>query len=596
MAKNYDKVLELFRIWLDKAIEDEAVREELKALNEKLHSPKAPVVQEALDEIYEAFYKDLEFGTGGLRGILGAGTNRMNIYTVGKTTQGLANYIKLHDSQNPSVAISYDSRINSKLFANAAAKIMTANDISVYIFPELAPTPMLSYAVRYFKASAGMMITASHNPSIYNGCKVYNEEGCQMTTEASDEVLSFIGHIDEFEDVKFCDCNEELIKEIGSDMGNSYTQDVLRSGAQKECDNAKPCYTPLKCDNLQVVYTPLNGAGLKPVLRILEEIGVGKVHVVKSQEQPDGNFPTCPYPNPEKREALEEGLKLCRSLKTPDLLIATDPDGDRIGIAVLCQEDKDEAQKLSEGEKDYKLLAGNEVGVLLLDFLCKTKEKPQNPIAIKTIVTSNMVKDVCKEHNLEMREVLTGFKYIGEIIGQLERMGEEKRFFFGFEESYGYLSGSYVRDKDSVNGAMLVCQMASYYKAQGLTLCDRLTQLYEKYGYYVDRVSEFAFEGAAGMEMMARIMRALRSAAPSHFGGCPLEETTDYMDENTGLPKSEVIRFIMQNGASLTVRPSGTEPKLKVYASAKGCTPEESMDIIRKMQEEISMFVEKSKK
>jgi len=583
MAKNYDKVLELFRIWLNNALEDEQIVAELKALDERLHSPKEEEAQEALDEIYEAFYKDLEFGTGGLRGILGAGTNRMNIYTVGKTAQGLADYVKLHNPEAPSVAIAYDSRINSALFAKACAKVMTANDISVYIFPELAPTPMLSYAVRHFKASAGMMITASHNPSIYNGCKVYNDEGCQMTTEASDEVLSFISRIDAFEDVKFCDCNEELIHEIGPEVEAAYIKDVLQAGAATNCSD------------LEVVYTPLNGTGLKPILRILEEIGVGKVHVVKSQEQPDGTFPTCPYPNPEKKEALEEGLKLCKSLTTPDLLVATDPDGDRVGIAVLCQSDGDKEHALLEGSKDYKLLTGNEVGVLLLDFLCQAKEKPQSPIVIKTIVTSNMVKGVCNEYALEMREVLTGFKYIGEIIGQLENVGEEKRFFFGFEESYGYLSGSYVRDKDAVGGAMLICQMASHYKAQGLTLCDRLTQLYEKYGYYVDRVSEFAFEGAAGMEMMARIMQTLRKAAPSTLGGCPVEKMTDYMNDNTGLPKSEVIRFIMQNGSSLIVRPSGTEPKLKIYASAKGRTKEESMDIIKEMQHEISLFVEKSK-
>lgn len=571
MEKNYDRVLSLFQTWMEKALDDDQIVTELKTLGQKLQSEKK---QEALDEIYEAFYKDLEFGTGGLRGILGAGTNRMNIYTVGKTAQGVADYVNLHYPKNPSVAISYDSRINSKLFADAAAKILTANNICVYIYPELAPTPMLSYAVRYFKASAGMMITASHNPSIYNGCKVYNDEGCQMTIEAADEVLSFINRIDEFEDVKFCDCNEDLINAIGSEVTDAYIQEVLRAGA------------PTDCSALEVVYTPLNGSGLKPVLRVLEEIGVGKVHVVESQEKPDGNFPTCPYPNPEKREALEEGLKLCNALRTPDLLIATDPDGDRIGIAVLCE---------TAGKRDYQLLTGNEVGVLLLDFLCQKRERPKNAIAIKTIVTSNMVKEVCKEYDLEMREVLTGFKYIGEIIGQLERDGEEERFFFGFEESYGYLSGAYVRDKDAVGGAMLICQMASHYKKKGLTLCDRLTQLYDQYGYYVDKVAEFVFEGAAGMEMMSRIMESLRKDAPSSFGGCPVEEMTDYMNDTTGLPKSEVIRFVMQNGASLIVRPSGTEPKLKVYASAKERTKEESITCIAVMQKEIAAYIEKSK-
>lgn len=571
MEKKYDRVLALFRIWVEKALEDEQIVLALKVMEKKLQSEKK---QEALDEIYEAFYKDLEFGTGGLRGILGAGTNRMNIYTVGKTAQGVADYVHLHYPKDPSVAISYDSRINSKLFADAAAKILTANNIRVHIYPQLAPTPMLSYAVRYFKASAGMMITASHNPAIYNGCKVYNDEGCQMTIEAADEVLDFIGRVNEFEDVKFCDCNEELINTIGPEITDAYIKEVIRAGA------------PTDCSNLEVVYTPLNGSGLLPVLKVLEEIGVGKVHVVESQKLPDGNFPTCPYPNPEKKEALEEGLKLCEILKTPDLLIATDPDGDRIGIAVLCE---------TADQKDYQLLTGNEVGVLLLDFLCQKRERQKNAIAIKTIVTSNMVKEVCSKYDLEMREVLTGFKYIGEIIGQLERDGEEERFFFGFEESYGYLSGAYVRDKDAVNGAMLICQMASHYKAQGLTLCDRLTQLYDQYGYYVDRVMEFVLEGAAGMEMMAKIMQALRKDAPSMFGGCPVEGITDYMNDETGLPKSEVLRFIMQNGASLIVRPSGTEPKLKVYASAKERTKEKSIAFITAMQKEIASFVEKSK-
>ncbi|HRV33794.1 MAG TPA: phospho-sugar mutase, partial [Anaerovoracaceae bacterium] len=439
-------------------------------------------------------------------------------------------------------------------------------------YPETSPTPMLSFAVRHYKASAGIMVTASHNPSMYNGYKAYNDEGCQLTSEAADEVLECIHRLDPFKDVRRSGAGAPITM-IDQTVVDEYVEAVLGAGV------------PTDCKDLEVVFSPLNGSGLKPVLRILEEIGVGKVHVVESQREPDGNFPTCSYPNPEKKEALAEGLALCRRLETPDLLMATDPDGDRIGIAVC-------APGTQWWEPD--LLTGNEVGLLLLDFLCANKELPEDPIVIKTIVTSNMVREICGRYGLEMREVLTGFKYIGEIIGQLERDGQEDRYFFGFEESYGYLSGSYVRDKDAVNGAMLICQMAAHYKARGMTLTDRLKELYDRYGYYVDDIAEFAFEGSAGMAAMAAVLGSLRRDPPEAFAGSPVESFIDYMNHDTGLPRSEVLRYTMANGAGLIARPSGTEPKLKVYLSAKEKSKEASLAATQKMKDEISDYIGKN--
>lgn len=570
MSDRNDREIKLFTHWLGNTAEGDGVREELAALQGMLDTDRRP---EALDKIHEAFYRELEFGTGGLRGILGAGTNRMNIYTVGKATQGLADYVLRHYPRDPSIAISCDTRILSREFADRAAQIMAANGIRVYLYQEPSPTPMLSFAVRYFKTSAGIMVTASHNPAIYNGYKVYNDEGCQMTLEAADEVLNLIQRLDPFGDVKLGGTCAPILP-IGAETVEAYIAAVLGAGV------------PTDCKDLDVVYSPLNGSGLKSVLRILTEIGVGTVHVVESQRAPDGNFPTCPYPNPEKKEALAEGLALCRELETPDLLMATDPDGDRIGIAVCSPK---------TGWAQPALLTGNEVGVLLLDFLCAKKERPEDPVIVKTIVTSNMVREICDHYGLEMREVLTGFKYIGEIIGQLEREGREDRYFFGFEESYGYLSGSYVRDKDAVNGAMLICQMAAHYKAQGLTLGDRLTQLYDQYGYYVDGIAEFAFEGSAGMTAMSGVMEALRRNPPQSFAGSPVRSFVDYLHHDTGLPRSEVLRYTMENGAGLIARPSGTEPKLKVYLSARESNREDSLAVTTKMKEEISEYIGKSR-
>ena len=556
-----------FERWLAETTPGDGVYEELSGLNARLDGEER---EQALSDIHEAFYKELEFGTGGLRGILGAGTNRMNIYTVGKVTQGLADYILKRYPDDPSVAISCDTRLMSREFAETSADILAANGIRVYLYPDPAPTPMLSFAVRHHGANAGIMVTASHNPSNYNGYKVYNDEGCQMTNEAADEVLAHILHVDPFDCIKRKGAKAP-IEIIGEQTIDAYHEAMLATGV------------PMDTSGIEVVYTPLNGSGLVPVLRALDAVGVGSVHVVESQRAPDGNFPTCPYPNPEKKEALTEGLALCKKLKTPDVLMATDPDGDRIGIAISAS---------GSEWNDADLLTGNETGILLLDFLCATKHFAADSIVIKTIVTSDMVREIAAQCGLEMREVLTGFKYIGEIIGELEAQGREDRYFFGFEESYGYLAGSYVRDKDAVNAAMLIAQMVAYHKAKGKTLRDRLTELYDTFGYYVDDVVEFAFEGSAGMAAMADVLDALRNNPPAEFGGSPVVSYVDYARDDTGLPVSEVLRYGMKNGSGLIVRPSGTEPKLKVYLSAKEASPKASLALTQRVKQEITQLIE----
>lgn len=637
---------EILKKWLDQETLDQGIKEELLVLRDE-------------DDIQDRFYRDLEFGTGGLRGVLGAGTNRMNIYTVRKATQGLADYINLHYGKGsstykgeiPSAAIAFDSRINSDLFALEAACVLAANGIKSYIYPELMPTPALSFAVRHYGCSAGIMVTASHNPAKYNGYKVYNEEGCQMTLETAAEVLQLIGQVDIFKDVKTIaidlnltleeksamalaisdDSGVKLIEVIPPQVGEAYLQAV-----QSESTGA------VGCKQLSVVYSPLNGTGNKPVRQILDRIGVKDVKIVEEQEMPDGNFTTCPNPNPEKKEALALGLKLCEELaeqgKAPDLLLATDPDCDRVGIAVR-------RSNREAGEDTYQLLSGNETGILLLDFICQRrlaaseakadksgvsrermvagservakrpdaraglKEMPKEPIAIKTIVTSKMAEKVAKQYGVKMMDVLTGFKFIGEQIGYLEAKGEEDRYIFGFEESYGYLSGSYVRDKDAVNAAMLICEMAAYYKTTGITLVDRLQQLYEKFGFYKNDLIEFTFEGAAGMEKMSTIMENLRAATPKNIIGKKVVEAADYQTSQRrvvsgapgcvfsagmrpiNLPKADVLEYILEDGSSFIVRPSGTEPKLKIYLSAKGSTREESDEIINNLKTELGPMI-----
>ena len=551
--------------WLSVELDDKDLTEELLSIQDKP------------EEINDRFYRNLEFGTGGLRGVIGAGTNRMNVYTVRKATQGLANYlIKTGKGKELSVAIAHDSRNKGVLFAKESAAVLAANGIKAYLYPQLMPTPALSYAVRHLKCDAGICVTASHNPAKYNGYKAYGSDGCQVTEGMADGIMAAIEALDIFADVKKIPFEEALaagkIEYIGEETVSAFIEDVY-----KESILGKPA------DNLKIVYTPLNGSGKMCVLRILDKIGIKDVTVVPEQSEPDGNFPTCPYPNPEIREALQKGLELCETVK-PDLLLATDPDCDRVGIAVN-----------QHGE--YQLMTGNEVGILLLNFIaqCKTElgNLPKDPVAVTTIVSTDMVNDIAKDYGIEIRRVLTGFKYIGDQIALLESEGHPERFLLGFEESYGYLSGGYVRDKDAVNGSMLICEMASFYKDKGMTLVDAINGLYEKYGYYKNDLCNFAFEGEDGMKKMNAIMDGLRMNPPQEIAGCKVIGRSDYKlsvrtdgEEKTTieLPKSNVLEYRLENGSKLIVRPSGTEPKIKIYLSGKGKTREESEAIIAEMK------------
>lgn len=507
-------------------------------------------------EMQDRFYRDLAFGTGGLRGVLGVGTNRMNIFTVAKATRGFAAYL-CETFANPSCAIAYDSRNKSAEFAKIAAASLAAAGIHVYLYQELMPTPMLSFAVRHFSCSGGIVITASHNPAKYNGYKVYGVDGCQITLEAADKVLAHIDGEADFE-AEMPDFNVQFaanrIENIGEEALEAYQKAVLAQSVEVPA-------VPLK-----VVYSPLNGAGNKPVRRILAAIGNVEVTVVPEQEKPDGDFPTCSYPNPEIKETMQLAVDL--AIKTrADFCFATDPDCDRVGVAVV------------ENGK-ATLINGNEMGVMLFDFVCKSRianaTMPKNPVAVKTIVTTEMAAAVAKEYGVELRNVLTGFKFIGEQIGLLEQEGRADAYIFGFEESYGYLSGSFVRDKDAVNAAMLICEMAAHYKAEGKNLLAVLDELCQKYGYYKSELLSFTFEGAAGMDKMTAFLNLLRKNKPSEFGDFKVLGMTDYENDNTGLPKSNVLAFALSEGCHLVIRPSGTEPKLKIYVTAKGVTAEKS--------------------
>lgn len=563
--------LELYKLWCENANEDPDLQNELKSITDDM------------DAIRDRFYRNLEFGTGGLRGVIGAGTNRMNIYTVRHATQGLANYVN-EEYSNPSVAIAYDSRIKSDIFAKNAASVLAANGIKVYIYNELMPTPMLSYAVRALKCQAGIVVTASHNPAKYNGYKVYGDDGCQITLKGAAAVLEKINELDVFNDIKISSFDDGLangsISYIGEDIINSYFDSVLTQGI-----NIDLCAE----SGLKVVYTPLNGTGNKPVRTILSKIGIKDVTVVEEQEMPDGNFTTCPYPNPEIREALELGLKKCEEVK-PDLLLATDPDCDRVGIAV-------------PSDNGYVLFSGNEVGAMLLEYICSERTKkgtmPKKPIAVKTIVTTDIVNEIGKAYNVEIIDVLTGFKFIGEQIGLLEKKDEEERYIFGFEESYGYLSGGYVRDKDAVNASMLICEMAAYYRTQGITLLQARENLYKKYGVYYHSLHSFTFEGESGMIKMNNIMNTLRNDHLAEIAGLKVVRIDDYKlsiskDVLTGassditLPKSDVLAFFLEGGAKVIVRPSGTEPKIKTYYTAKAPTYEEATTLEAKLSDGFS--------
>ncbi len=549
--------------WLSKELEDKDLMDELVS------------VEGNDEEINDRFYRDLDFGTGGIRGVIGAGTNRINIYTIGKATQGLANYLNStkKDGQTPSVSIAYDSRNKGEMFSKEAARVLVANNIKVYLYKELMPTPALSFAVRYLKTDAGICVTASHNPAKYSGYKVYGSDGCQATEEMADAVMSEISNTDIFDDVK----RVSFEKALSDKMVEYIDEDTIAAFLNAVCGER---VLSESCDNLSVVFTPLNGSGRRCVLEILDKIGVKDISIVKEQEMPDGNFPTCPYPNPEFKEALQKGLDLCEKVK-PDLLLATDPDCDRVGIAV------------KQGD-EFKLMSGNEVGILLLDFIAKNKKVGQRRVAVTTVVSTDMVDCIAKDYDIEFRRVLTGFKYIGDVIAELENVGEESAYVLGFEESYGYLSGTYVRDKDAVNGSMLICEMASHYKTQGKTLIDVMTELYEKYGYYKNDLLNFTFEGEDGMNKMAGIMSDLRNNTPKEVAGYKVVGNSDYLlsvktegdvKEEIKLPKSNVMELRLENGAKYIVRPSGTEPKIKVYLSVKGKTSDESDEIIEKLKE-----------
>lgn len=552
-------VNEKYQLWCEKAVADPDLVKELESMKDDGAA------------ISDAFYKDLEFGTGGLRGVIGAGTNRMNIYTVGKASQGLAAYVN-SVKQNGKIAVAYDSRIKSELFARTAASVFAANGIKVYIYKELMPTPMLSYAVRRLGCDAGVVVTASHNPAKYNGYKAYGPDGCQLGLEAADYVLSIMNKVDIFDEVKTVDFDTAVkngsIEFIGDDVIEDYLNCVLACRVAPEAD----------VKSLKVIYTPLHGSGNKPVRSILRKIGVKNVTVVPEQEMPNGNFPTAPYPNPEIRQAFECALKLAETVK-PDLLLATDPDCDRVGIAV------------NTGD-DYKLLSGNDVGALLLDFVLSRRKAngtlPEKPIAVKTIVTTELCRKIAADYGCELRDVLTGFKFIGEQITNLEEKGEENRFVFGFEESYGYLGGTYVRDKDAVIASMLICEMVAFYKAKGLLLTDVLDGLYKKYGYYFCSQKSFTCEGESGMKRIAEIMDTLRRDTPAEIAGERVVRADDYeksvsrnlengTESKITLPVSNVLCYYMADGSSLIVRPSGTEPKIKLYIGSVGVTEEDAI-------------------
>ncbi len=528
------------RLWLDRAGEDPDLIAELREVQ---HDEKA---------VSDRFYRHLAFGTGGLRGVLGAGTNRMNLYTVRRATQGLADYLNATDLPK-SVAIAHDSRVKGDLFAREAARVLAANGITAYLYPRLEPTPALSWAVRYLRCGAGICVTASHNPAQYNGYKVYGADGCQITPEAAEKVLAAMEKTDCFDGVKLADYDaaaaEGKIQIIPDECLDAFVDAVLALRPGNDVSK------------LKLVYTPLNGSGLECVKKLLAKMGVTELTVVPSQEAPDGHFPTCPYPNPEIREAMEEGLRLCDEVK-PDLLIGTDPDCDRMGAAV------------PDGRGGYRLITGNEMGVLLLDYLCRTRiarnTMPPNPVAVTTIVSTDMATPVAQSYGVELRRTLTGFKYIGEQIGLLEEEGHAERYLFGFEESYGYLSGAHVRDKDAVNAVMLACECAAWYAGQGMTLLDAMNALYEKFGFYRNGLLSKAFEGQDGMAAMDALMKSLRTAPPAEIGGWKVNGMTDYLGSDTGLIPSDVLEFRLEDAGKVIVRPSGTEPKLKIYLSVRG--------------------------
>ena len=543
-----NNINDLYNRWLAQPDLDDAVKAELVS------------IAGDSDAVTDRFYRDLEFGTGGLRGVIGAGTNRMNLYTVRKATQGLADYLNASGLPKK-VAIAHDSRHNGALFARETARVLAANGITACMYPRLEPTPALSWAVRYLGCGAGVCVTASHNPAKYNGYKVYGADGCQITLEAAEKILAAIEKIDCFDDVRLADFDAAAaagrIVTIDEKCLDDFVQAVYD---QRVGDGAG-------IDALKLVYTPLNGTGLECVKKLLKKLGVTHVTVVPEQEKPDGDFPTCPYPNPEIREAMQKGLELCDKVR-PDLLLGTDPDCDRCGTAV------------PDGKGGYRLISGNEMGVILLDFICRSRiangTMPENPVAVTTIVSTDMVTAVANKYGVELRRVLTGFKYIGEQIALLEAGGHPERYICGFEESYGYLSGPHVRDKDAVNAVLLICEAAAWYAKKGMTLGDAIDALYAEFGCFCNAQKSFTFAGETGMEKMASLMSGLRTHPLQSVAGLPVEGFTDYEQEGTGLPKANVLEYRLPGGAKLIIRPSGTEPKIKAYLSAVKPTVEEA--------------------
>ena len=537
-------VHEMYERWLNAQLDDPDLKPELESIRDNEN------------EIRERFAVALKFGTAGLRGVIGAGTNRMNIYTVRQATQGLANWVKTQGGSQ-TVAISYDSRIKSDVFARAAAEVLAANGVQVRIYPELMPVPALSFATRYYQCNAGIMITASHNPAKYNGYKAYGPDGCQMTDNAADAVYAEIQKTDILEGAKTLPFAEGMEKGLIQYVGDA-CKEALYTAIKSRSVRPGLCKTA----GLKLVYSPLNGSGLVPVTRVLNDIGITDITIVPEQKDPDGNFPTCPYPNPEIFEALRLGLELAEK-QNADLMLATDPDADRVGIAVRCK------------DGSYELLSGNEVGVLLLDYICAGRIEqgtmPKAPVACKSIVSTPLADAVAAHYGVECRNVLTGFKWIGDQIARLEAAGEVDRFIFGFEESYGYLAGPYVRDKDAIIGSMLICEMAAYYRSIGSSIKERMEQIYAQYGRYLNKVDSFEFPGLSGMDKMAAIMDGLRKNPITELAGIAVVKTQDFEKaEETGLPAANILTYALADGSTVIVRPSGTEPKIKIYFTTKG--------------------------
>ena len=564
----------LYKLWKEKAVSDPDLQAELCE------------VEGSEDEILDRFYKNLEFGTAGLRGVIGAGTNRMNVYTVGQATQGLADYLN-SEFENPSVAIAYDSRIKSDTFAKYAAGVLAANGVKVYFYPELVPTPMLSFAVRRLGCASGIIITASHNPAKYNGYKCYDPNGYQMTDEAAAKTYEFIQNTDMFDGVKYMDFEDGLANDM-IDFVEEWLIEEFYENVEKVCLSREIC----KHTDLKVIYSPLNGTGNKHVRHMLSKIGIKDVRVVKEQEKPDGNFPTCPYPNPEIKQVFELAIEMAKE-ESADLLLATDPDCDRVGIAVLA-----------DGE--YKLMTGNEVGVLLTEYLLSRRKElgtlPENPIIVKSFVTTNLVEAVAAKYGAEVKNLLTGYKNIGELVTKLENAGEAGRFIAGMEESYGYLSGIHARDKDAVVASTLICEMAAYYKSKGKSLYEVMQDIYKEHGMYLNTVLNFAFEGAAGMAKMGEIMETLRNNMPKEIGDmevlcvsdCKTGITKDVKTQEETvieLPKSNVLSYKLPQSNGVIIRPSGTEPKIKIYLTACGKDVKDASVISDKLKADAEKYM-----